>query len=471
MEYNGRHYCDYCFEQIAPNSECPNCHLTPAKYKTEPGLLMPGSVLAGKYVIGRTIGRGGFGATYLAFSTKNNSVVAIKEYYPIGIAHRNEGESRITVLSSDKENLFQKGANRFYEEAKIISTFNDAPNVATVYEFFYENNTAYYSMEYLNGVDLKNYVKKSGGRITEGEAVSIMENICKALIVIHSTGTIHRDISPDNIFVCKNNTAKLIDFGAAKQFVGEESQSLSVILKRGFAPIEQYQKNGKHGMWTDIYSLGATVYYALTGTIPDDAMSRIEKKETEIKSAAELGISEQFRNILNKCMQLKYQDRYKSSYEVQQELKRLPVMRPAFKSFDNVIHSSVGGASTQIDSMGTINNNQSIPIPPSGFPNSGYVPPSGYQTGYGQSGFPGSGFPGSGFPQSVIIEDAEEKHKKNVLAIALVAGAVVIIILVMVLIFKSINPGPPPMPGPPPIGQQDMPPGQQGGMPPGQPMQ
>ncbi len=451
MDYNGRHYCDYCFEQIAPNTECPHCHLTPAKYKTEPGLLMPGTVLAGKYVIGRTIGRGGFGATYLAFSIKNNSVVAIKEYYPIGIAHRNEGESKITVLSSDKENLFQKGANRFYEEAKIISTFNDAPNVATVYEFFYENNTAYYSMEYLNGVDLKHYVKKCGGRITEGEAVSIMENICKALIVIHSTGTIHRDISPDNIFVCKNNTAKLIDFGAAKQFVGEESQSLSVILKRGFAPIEQYQKNGKHGMWTDIYSLGATVYYALTGAIPDDAMSRIENKEYEIKSAAELGVSEQFRNILNKCMQLEYQNRYKSSYEVQQELKKLPVMRPAFKSFDNVIQSKVGGEETHLGSQPfeTVIGNQ--PIPPSGFPNSGYGP----------SSFPNSGYAPSGFPPSVLVEDSEEKHKKNLLAIALVAGAVIIIILVMVLIFKAMNPGPPPMgppPGPPPMGQGGPPP-------------
>ncbi len=445
MDYKGVHYCDYCFEKIAPGAQCPVCHLTPEKYKTEPGLLMPGEVLAGKYIIGRTIGRGGFGATYLAYELNNARKVAIKEYYPIGIAHRNEGERKITVLSSDKENLFQKGANRFYEEAKTIATFNDAPNVATVYELFYENNTAYYAMEYLQGVDLKSYTKKCGGRISEGEALTIMEQMCNALTVIHSTGTIHRDISPDNIFICSGNIAKLIDFGAAKQFVGEESQSLSVILKRGFAPIEQYQKNGKHGMWTDIYALGSTIYFALTGKIPDDAMTRIEKQQKDIDSADALGISQQFRDILNKCMKIDLKDRFKSTYEVMQELKKVQIPRIALKSFTTEVSQNTQNYNSQIFTNSQFSQqfttSQQIPysqqLPPSQF-----VPPS----------------------QIIQPNNDDREHKKTVGIIAGIAAAVVAVIILLVAVVFATKPKPPMdgmPPGPPPGQMQQMPPGQQ----------
>ena len=110
-------------------------------------------------------------------------------------------------------------------------------------------------------MDLKHYIAKNGGKLNEGETLFIIGNVLDALMVVHSAGVLHRDISPDNIYICKNGDIKLIDFGAARQVIGEKSNSLSVILKEGFAPIEQYQKKGVQGTWTDVYASGATLYY------------------------------------------------------------------------------------------------------------------------------------------------------------------------------------------------------------------
>lgn len=171
--------------------------------------------------------------------------------------------------------MFKSGAERFYEEAKLVSRFNGNPNIVAVHEFFYENDTVYFAMEYLSGHTLKEHIQKQG-TLNAGQVLYIAQNVSNALMAAHSASVLHRDISPDNIMLCDNGEVKIIDFGAARQVVAEHSQSFSVILKPGFAPLEQYRKKGKQGAWTDIYSLGATLYYALTGEIPDDPMSRQE---------------------------------------------------------------------------------------------------------------------------------------------------------------------------------------------------
>ena len=153
----------------------------------------------------------GFGATYLAFNSQWGKVVAIKEYFPNGISYRKADGNNVAVISEDKKRVYEQGAERFCREAHTLSAFNDS-NIVSIYEFFMANNTAYYSMEYLDGVDLKNYIKNSGGRLRESEVVRITKAVCQALMTVHCSMVLHRDIAPDNIFVCKNGEIKLIDF-------------------------------------------------------------------------------------------------------------------------------------------------------------------------------------------------------------------------------------------------------------------
>ncbi len=323
MELMGANLCDFCFSPIEPGQECKVCGLTHETYNASAGLLKPGTNLLGKYIIGRALGRGGFGATYMAFSAEKMKPVAIKEFFPTGIACRDKDDEHITIVSKNELDGFQKGAARFFEEAQTISKFNMIRNVVSVYEFFHANDTAYYAMEYLDGIDLKGYAAKKGGRISPEEAMTVMRCVCDALVSVHSTGTLHRDISPDNIFICTDGTVKLIDFGAAKQVISEHSQNLSVILKQGFAPLEQYKKDGNQGMWTDLYAVGATIYYALTGKIPDDPMSRLENPDLDFDD--ELNVPQGLKDIINKCLKVKIEDRYHSAMEVLEALSALDI--------------------------------------------------------------------------------------------------------------------------------------------------
>ena len=321
MQLNGMNLCDFCFTPVAPGTVCPKCGLTHDTYHLEAGLLPPGTILNGKYIIGRVLGRGGFGATYLAYSGDFDKVVAIKEYLPISIVYRGKGEENVTVVSEENVTIFEKGAKRFFEEAKTISRFNSNKNIVSVYEFFHANDTVYYSMEYLEGTDLKRYIAQRGGKLSEGEAVGIIRAVCNALIVVHSTQTLHRDISPDNIFMCSNGDIKLIDFGAAKQVITDGSRGYSVVLKKGFAPVEQYSTNGKQGVWTDIYALGATFYYMLCGKTPPDAMSIMENG---VEFDNSLYISNDVKAVIRKCLSYRIEDRFPSVVELLGGLDKVP---------------------------------------------------------------------------------------------------------------------------------------------------
>ena len=323
MQIMGVNYCDFCFSPLEAGQSCSVCGLTHENYKASAGLLKPGTNLLGKYIIGRVLGRGGFGATYVAFSAERRMPVAIKEFFPTGIVCRDKDDERVNIVSKNEVDAFQKGAARFFEEAQTISKFNMVRNVVSVYEFFQANNTAYYAMEYLDGIDLKGYAAKKGGRITPEEAVTVLHSVCEALVSVHSTGTLHRDISPDNIFISTDGTVKLIDFGAAKQVISEHSQNLSVILKQGFAPLEQYKKDGNQGMWTDIYALGATIYYSLTGKILDDPMSRLENPDITFDPS--LNIPQGLVDIINKCLKVRIEDRYHSAMEVLEAISHLNI--------------------------------------------------------------------------------------------------------------------------------------------------
>lgn len=239
--------------------------------------LRPGTALnGGHYVVGRSIGSGGFGIIYEAWDTHLSTVVAIKEYYPSGMVNRVPGETDVIVYRGAREEAFQSGLEHFLLEARSMAKFKDCPYITSVYDYFEENHTAYFTMEYMQGMTFSKYLEMCGGKADEKTAVEIALAVAEALKVIHKEHVVHRDISPDNIFLCQGKTkVKLFDFGAAMFSSQEEKTMTWQILKPGYTPPEQYATKAKIGPWTDIYALGATIYRAVTGTVPAESTNRV----------------------------------------------------------------------------------------------------------------------------------------------------------------------------------------------------
>ena len=281
--------CKNCFKSYeGDNDVCPHCGYVQNKDKRQVYQLPAGLLLHGRYILGRVLGSGGFGNTYKAWDNKLERFVAIKEYYPSvsGIVERKGKDVR--VYDQKRRGIFEQGKKRFLDEARNTAEFLKEPNIVDVYEFFEENNTAYFVMEYLDGVTLRDYVAKSElGRLDYKTAVRIIAKIATALEAVHKKKMIHRDIAPDNIFICNiggKEVIKLIDFGAAR-FSVNEKEVFEIILKPGYAPPEQYHKSDEKGLneqgtWTDVYALGATMYHIITGVKPEESINR--KKEDTV---------------------------------------------------------------------------------------------------------------------------------------------------------------------------------------------
>lgn len=315
-----RKICKNCFSFIGrSNGKCPVCGYI--KGDDEPSALPRGTRLAGRYIVGGSIGRGGFGITYLAYDTRNGETVAVKEYFPTMLARR--GSSCHVVPGSEKNaEQFNIGAEKFFDEAELVRRFNGNPNIVSIYECFYENNTAYYVMEYLDGITLENYVKKYGA-LTPAQTLYIVDKLTMALVVLHSGEVLHRDISPDNVMLCRDGSVKLIDFGAARQFLSGGVQGYTVIMKTGFSPMEQYSQNTDSDIRTDIYSLGTLLYYALTGSVPESPYKRMEDDSEFRENAANSAGG--FRSIIEKAAAVVPSERYKSAEEFRSELSRLKI--------------------------------------------------------------------------------------------------------------------------------------------------
>ncbi len=317
IEINNKKRCESCFCE-ANGEPCPNCGFSASAYLKDPIVLPVGTKLNDKIVIGRVIGKGGFGITYLGYDLRIEKTIAVKEYYPNGIAYRPSSGTEVLIADAKSAEAFEAGAKKFYAEAEMVAQFNGNPNIVSVYDYFRANNTVYLVMEFLEGVTLKNYIKKHG-RLTDGQALFVMDKIAAALSITHSAGVLHRDISPDNIMICKDGRIKLIDFGAARQIMAESSSNLTVVMKPGYTPIEQYTKKGEQGAWTDIYSLGASVYYALTDVIIDDPYARMDDDNEFAENKH--GINGDLWEILKKCTMINASDRYGSAIDLRKALK------------------------------------------------------------------------------------------------------------------------------------------------------
>ena len=335
---------------------CPHCGFSESEYKQNPRCLPLNTILAGKYLVGKVLGEGGFGITYMGYDLNMKARIAIKEYFPVELVSRDTtrltspdgkavsggGSDRVISLSGEKSKTYQQGLKKYVDEARNVSRFAGIPGIVSVKDFFYENDTAYIVMEYIEGISLKEYLRKKGGKVSEEEALAILRPVLEALEKVHAAGIVHRDISPDNIMLTfaekekaeqasasdttstpsaaavygNISAVKLIDFGAARMTSKNDQKSLTIILKHGYAPEEQYRSHGEQGPWTDVYALCAVLYRMLTGKVPEPAMDRLFSDG--LKSLEELGVkvSSAISEAMMRGLAVKKEDRIQSVREL-----------------------------------------------------------------------------------------------------------------------------------------------------------
>jgi serine/threonine protein kinase len=311
--------CMSCMARRGAALVCPHCG-QPDHGPESPQQLAPRTILEHKYIIGRCLGQGGFGITYLAYDLQEEQKLAIKEYFPVQISARSADRLTVNPISGKNRPELQYGLAKFAEEARALSNFRNHPGVVSLHTFFYANSTAYIVMDYVEGEDLKQYLKKRGNKISFDAALKILVPVMTALEDVHRAHIIHRDISPDNIYVETDGGVKILDFGATRQAMGEQSRSLSVILKPGYAPEEQYRGKGRLGPWTDIYALGATFYRSITGKIPPDALDRLAEDDLTPPGTLGVQLPAGAQSALMKALAVRAVDRFQNIAAFRQAL-------------------------------------------------------------------------------------------------------------------------------------------------------
>ncbi|MCB1956982.1 MAG: protein kinase [Rhodocyclaceae bacterium] len=282
------------------------------------GNALPIGSRIGEFELTGIVGEGGFGIVYLAYDHSLERSVALKEYMPSSLASRVAGSSEVRVKTQRNAETFKAGLRSFVNEAKVLAQF-DHPALVKVYRFWEANGTAYMVMPYYEGVTLKDWLRERGAPPDEDTMKRLLGPVLEALEVIHRAQIYHRDIAPDNILLLDGDRPLLLDFGAARRVIGDMTQALTVILKPGYAPIEQYAEvpGMKQGAFTDIYALGALVYYAIIGRTPPPSVARMVNDSMEpLTKQGEGRYSQQFLAGIDKCLAVKQEDRPQSIREM-----------------------------------------------------------------------------------------------------------------------------------------------------------
>ena len=308
--------CMACMQEKGKEKICPFCGDDGQEIRDVPSIyLPPGFLLNGRYIIGKLLGQGGFGITYIGYDTVLGTRVAVKEYFPSDMASRSAGEKHTVIPFTQTKAEYTKGRERFLEEARTLAKFADHPCIVGVKDCFNSNETAYMVMQYLDGITLKQYLVRKGGVLPAEEALGILMPIMDALRTVHKEGIIHRDVSPDNIFITIGGQVRLIDFGAARQSLGGQ-RSLSILLKPGYAPEEQYRTHGDQGPWTDVYAVTATLYRMVVGTVPPEALERLIEDHLQIPVNLPIFLQE----ALRKGLAVRPDERFSSIEQLQAAL-------------------------------------------------------------------------------------------------------------------------------------------------------
>ena len=289
--------------------------------------LAKGTFLQNQYRLQEPLGAGGFGITYKAMDTLNNIPCAIKEYAPMEIAMRAPNGVMLQPKSEDTRGIYEHGRKRFLEEASILKSLQNIQAVVKILDYFNANGTSYFVMEYLDGITLKGLMRSMGGRIPYDQLMPLLFELCDALEKVHVGKKIfHRDISPENIIIMTNGHGKLIDFGNAKYMINRSDQKLSVVLKPGFAPFEQYSSKGNQGSYTDVYSLAATFYYAISGKMLPQAPERIAGTPYVKLKDMNIGVPVYISDAFDRALELCYSDRTQTMQEFMKDLQWEPAV-------------------------------------------------------------------------------------------------------------------------------------------------
>lgn len=271
MSYPPMNLCMHCMQGDTSGGVCTHCGKPASDMQPRDPLTLPMRyLLHQRYMIGGVLGRGGFGITYIAWDTKLNQRVAVKELFPVNIVHRLPDGHSIGI-SPSQESVFSSIRSGFRRETSTLIHMQDHSGIVRLFHAFEENNTAYYVMEYLDGQDLGHFLKKNGALSWE-QLSPVVFTMLEALEQLHNAGLIHRDVTPDNIYLTNSGKFYLIDLGSARKY--ENATHFTAYVKYNFAPYEQYQSNGLQGPWTDVYSLCATIYYCLSGKLAPLAPQR-----------------------------------------------------------------------------------------------------------------------------------------------------------------------------------------------------
>ena len=311
--------CLGCMEDLQ-GYPCPNCGYDPVKEKRPEYALPPESILAGKYLVGKVLGQGGFGITYIGWDLALERKVAIKEYYPSGQVSRSPGTRSLTWYTNEPAiQAREDGMGMFLKEARKMVKADSIPGVVRVLDLFQENGTAYIVMDFVSGETLKTRLQKTGP-MAWTQAAPIFRPAIRAMEQVHQAGLIHRDLSPDNLMLTPNGDVKILDLGAAKDLNLNSGASSMQVAKSGFSPLEQYTQRGGSGPWTDVYSMAATIYYTLTGKLPPNAIERLDKDALLWEDAGLQSLSPAALKTLRKALAVQSGDRLQTMEELEKGL-------------------------------------------------------------------------------------------------------------------------------------------------------
>lgn len=320
--------CVNCMSEMQKSAGryCPVCGFDNQSVEQPIYALKLNYILHGRYLIGRVLGQGGFGITYVGLDMVLDLKVAIKEYFPMGMVTRQDMSSTLLWNPSQaSQTQRQSGCEGFLKEARKMAKTDANPTIVRVRDTFLENETAYIIMDFVEGHTLKEELQKNGP-MPFPKCMELLRPMMEGLARVHQQGIIHRDISPDNMIVQPDGSVKLLDLGAAKDITLSNGQSSQVVAKKGFSPIEQYVEKGQIGPWTDVYALCATISYCITGKMLPDATERMLMQAGQQGPVLPGDLPENIALALKDGLALKAEDRIQ---DVGQLLQRLDAQSPS----------------------------------------------------------------------------------------------------------------------------------------------
>ena len=318
--------CPSCFQETMVDGRCTLCGYAAAEHPVNPKHLPPFTILNAKYLLGKSLGQGGFGITYLAKDMLTGRICCIKEYYPNSLISERSANGGIRLSGEDVRAEFEEGKRQFIEEARALQELRGNITVVNIEDFFEENATAYFVMEYLDGCNLRAFQREHTPEQNYRMSLQMLFLVGSALAEVHRFGMLHGDISPENIIITSGGEIKLIDFGAARSFRHKGTREKKIYLKPNYAPYEQYTLKPYQGPWTDLYALAATFYFIVSGQKMIDAPSRA--KGAKYPPLCELSpqVSRELSDVLDHALAFDYHDRYRNVIDFMSDLEK--VTRP-----------------------------------------------------------------------------------------------------------------------------------------------